>query len=289
VEQIIVSGLIFGCVYGLAALGLVLIFRTTGLVNFAHGEMAMVTTFVAFTFLSYFQLSFFISFFLAIVFAALFGIAIYFLLIRRVGDASHLNQLVLTLGIFLAIHGIAGLIWGHTPASFPRALKGGPIQLGPIFISPNELFVLFVTFILASTLFVLFRFTRVGLAMRASSQDLTAARLMGINVNFVFMVTWASGSILGGIAGLLTAPFTFLGVSMMYDVLIMAFAAAVLAGFLSLPGAVFGGLIIGVFGNLVSYYWAPEMALVCTFVLIIVVLYIRPQGIFSAPEAIKKV
>lgn len=196
-EQIIISGLIFGCVYGLAALGLVLIFRTTGLVNFAHGEMAMVTTFVAFTFLSTFQLPFLISFFLAIVFAALFGIAIYFLLIRHVGDSSHLNQLVLTLGIFLAVHGAAGLIWGHTPTSFPRALEGSSIQLGPIFISPNELFVLFVTLVLASTLFVLFRFTRVGLAMRASSQDLTAARLMGINVNFVFMVTWASGSVLG--------------------------------------------------------------------------------------------
>lgn len=288
-EQIIISGLIFGCVYGLAALGLVLIFRTTGLVNFAHGEMAMVTTFVAFTFLSTFQLPFFISFFLAIVFAALFGVVIYFLLIRYVGDAPHLNQLVLTLGIFLAVHGAAGLIWGHTPTSFPRALEGDSIQLGPVFISPNELFVLFVTFVLASALFVLFRFTRVGLAMRASSQDLTAARLMGINVNFVFMVTWAFGSVLGGIAGLLTAPFTFLGVSMMFNVLIMAFAAAVLAGFLSLPGAVFGGLFIGIFGNLVSYYWAPEMALVCTFVLIIIVLYVRPQGIFSAPEAIKKV
>ncbi|MBM1143020.1 branched-chain amino acid ABC transporter permease [Alcanivorax sp. ZXX171] len=288
-EQIIISGLIFGCVYGLAALGLVLIFRTTGLVNFAHGEMAMVTTFVAFTFLNHLEFPFFVSFFLAIVSAALFGVAIYFLLIRHVGEASHLNQLVLTLGIFLAIHGAAGLIWGHTPTSFPRALEGSSIQFGPVFISPNELFVLFVTFVLAFILFALFRFTQVGLAMRASSQDLTAARLMGINVNFVFMVTWASGSVLGGIAGLLTAPFTFLGVSMMFNVLIMAFAAAVLAGFVSLPGAVIGGLIIGIFGNLVSYYWAPEMALVCTFVLIVAVLYIRPQGIFSAPEAIKKV
>lgn len=288
-EQIVISGLIFGCVYGLAALGLVLIFRTTGLVNFAHGEMAMVTTFVAFTLIDTFQLPFFVSFFLAIVFAALFGIVIYFLLIRYVGDAPYLNQLVLTLGIFLAIHGIAGLIWGHTPTSFPQALEGSSIPIGPVFISPNELFVLFVTFILASALFALFKFTRIGLAMRASSQDLTAARLMGINVNFVFMVTWASGSVLGGIAGLLTAPFTFLGVSMMFNVLIMAFAAAVLAGFLSLPGAAVGGLIIGVFGNLVSYYWAPEMALVCTFVLIIVVLYIRPQGIFGAPKAVKKV
>ena len=288
-EQIVVSGLIFGCVYGLIALGQVLIFKTTGLVNFAHGEMAMVTTFVAFTLLDYLHLPFISAFFLAIAFSALFGAAMYLFLVRYVDTAPHLNQLVLTLGMFLAIHGIAGLIWGHTPNSFPPAFQGPPHQIGPVFISANELFVLLVTFILASLLFFLFKFTRVGLAMRASSQDLTAARLMGINVKFVFMVTWAAGSVLAGIAGVLTAPFTFLSVTMMFNVLVMAFAAAVLAGFHSLPGAVIGGLIIGVFGNLISYYWAPEMALVSTFVLIVAVLYIRPQGIFASPDGIKKV
>lgn len=287
--QIVVSGLIFGCVYGLAALGLVLIFRTTGVVNFAHGEMAMVTTFVGHTFLSQYQLPFFSAFVLALLFSAVFGIVIYLLFVKYVSQAPHLNQLVLTLGLFLALHGSAGLIWGHTPSSFPQAITGSAIEIGEVFVTPNELFILGITFLLAVALFFLFRYTRVGLAMRASSQDLTAARLMGINVNIVFMVTWAAGTALGGVAGLLTAPFTFLSVTMMFNVLIMAFAAAVLAGFISLPGAVLGGLAIGVFGNLISFYWAPEMALVCTFLLIIIVLYIRPQGIFGGRHAVKKV
>ncbi|AMS45468.1 branched-chain amino acid ABC transporter permease [Aminobacter aminovorans] len=288
-EQIVMSGLIFGCVYGLVALGQVLIFRTTGIVNFAHGEMAMVTTFVAFTLLTRFQLPYPAAFLLALAFSAAFGAVIYLAVVRFVDTAPHLNQLVLTLGLFLAIHGVAGLIWGHSPSSFPPALEGSSIPLGPVYVTPNEMFVLVTTCALAAVLFALFRFTRVGLAMRASSQDLTAARLMGIDVRIVFTVTWGAGSVLAGIAGILTAPFTFLNVTMMFNVLIMAFAAATLAGFYSLPGAVIGGLIIGIFGNLVSYYWAPEMALVCTFVLIVTVLYIRPQGIFASSNAVKKV
>ncbi len=287
--QIIVSGLIFGCVYGLAALGLVLIFRTTGVVNFAHGEMAMVSTFVGYTFFSQYELPYFGSFFLALLFAAAFGIVVYQVLMKYVSQAPHLNQLVLTLGLFLAFHGVAGLIWGHTPSSFPEAVTGSAFEVWGFFITPNELFILGVTVLLTVGLFLLFRYTRVGLAMRASSQDLTAARLMGINVNMVFMVTWLAGTVLGAVAGLLTAPFTFLSVTMMFNVLILAFAAAVLGGFISMPGAVIGGLVIGVFENLVSYYWAPEMALVCTFLLIIAVLYIRPQGIFGGRQSVKKV
>lgn len=287
--QIVASGLIFGCVYGLAALGLVLIFRTTGVVNFAHGEMAMVTAFVAFTLLSKYDVSYSAAFALALVFSALFGLLVYQLFIKYISDAPHLNQLVLTLGLLLAFHGIAGLIWGHTPSSFPVAVEGETIPAWGFYVTPNEVFIVGVTFALAAALFVLFRYTRIGLAMRASSQDLTAARLMGVNVNIVFMVTWAAGTALGGVAGILTAPFTFLSVTMMFNVLVMAFAAAVLAGFLSLPGAVLGGLIIGVFRNLVSFYWAPEMALVATFILIVAVLYVRPQGIFGGRQAVKKV
>lgn len=287
--QIVVSGLIFGCIYGLAALGLVLIFRTTGVVNFAHGEMAMISTFVGFVFLSHFQLPFFAAFFLALLFSAVLGIVIYLLFIRHVNQAPHLNQLVLTLGLFMVLHGIAGLIWGHRPTGFPQAVTGRPLHLGGVFLTPNDLFIVGVTFALAVALFLLFRFTRVGLAMRASSQDLTTARLMGINVNVVYMVTWGAGTVLGAVAGLLSAPYTFLSVTMMFNVLIMAFAAAVLAGFTSLPGAVLGGMVIGVFRNLVRFYWDPQMDLIATFLLIVVILYILPRGVFGGRQTIKKV
>lgn len=287
--QIVVSGLIFGCVYGLAALGLVLIFRTTGVVNFAHGEMAMVNTYIAFTFLSHYQMPFFAAFFLALLISAVMGVLVYLLFIRYVNEAAHLNQLVLTLGLFMVFHGAAGLIWGHRPNGFPKAINSSPFELGNVFLSMNDLFILGITLLLALALFFLFRYTRIGLAMRASAQDLTAARLMGINVNIVYMVTWGAGTILGAVAGLLAAPYTFLSVTMMFNILIMAFAAAVLAGFASLPGAVLGGLLIGVFRNLIRFYWDPKMALIATFVLIVVILYVRPQGIFGGRQVIKKV
>lgn len=287
--QIIVSGLIFGCIYGLAALGLVLIYKTTDIVNFAQGEMAMVTTFVSFMFLTQFELGYATSFLIALVFAALFGTIVHQGVMKRLQSAPQLNQLVVTLGLFMVFNGAAGLIWGFKPDSYPLAIQGDAIEIGGVFFTPNELFVMGITLILMLIFFLIFRFTKVGLAMRASAQDMKASQLMGIKVTSVFTATWAVGAILGGVAGMMTAPITFLDTNMMFDILIMAFAAAVLGGFVSLPGAVAGGLIIGVFENLIAYYVSPEMKLVYTFLLIIIVLYIRPQGIFGGTQTVKKV
>ncbi len=287
--QIIVSGLIIGFVYGLAALGLVLIYKTTDIVNFAQGEMAMVTTFMSFVFLTQLGMPYFVSFLLALIFASLFGIAVYQMIMKRVQDSPPLNQMVLTLGLFLVINGIAGLIWGYHPRSYPEAIAGDPYQIGTVFITLNEIFMVGLTFILMLFFFLNFRYAKIGLAMRASSQDTVAAELMGIKVSHVFMSAWAIGSVLGGVAGIMTAPFIFLNTTMMMDVLILAFAGAVIGGFVSLPGAVIGGVIVGVYENLVSYYIAPELKMVYTFILIIVILYVRPQGILGGPKFVKKV
>lgn len=287
--QIIISGLIFGCVYGLAALGMILIYKTSDVVNFAQGEMAMLTTFVSFMFLSRMGLSYTMSFLFALVFAALLGIFIYLLFMKRIQSEPHLNQMVMTLGIFLIINGVAGLIWGHQPTSFPEAVHGESFDIGGVFISPNELFLVGLTLILIIVFYVIFKYTKMGLAIRIAAQDKSTAQLMGIKVSKVFMITWITSSILGGIAGIMTAPITFLTTNMMFNVVIMAFAAAVLGGFLSLPGAFLGGLFIGVLENLVSYYIAADLKVVYTFLLIVLVLYLRPQGIFGGKKIIKKV
>ncbi len=287
--QIIVSGLIFGCVYGLAALGMVLIFKTTDVVNFAQGEMAMVTTFVSFVFLSQMNMPYILSFILALIFSVILGIVVYLLIMKRVQSAPPLNQMVVTLGLFLVLNGVAGLIWGHHPTSYPEAIQGEPIKIAGIFITPNEFFILGLTLTLMLVFFFIFKYSKIGLMMRATGQDIFASNLMGIKVSRIFMSIWAVGAVLGGIAGIMTAPITFLTTGMMLDVLVMAFAAAVLGGFVSLPGAFIGGLMVGVFENLISYYIAPEMKLVYTFLLIVIILYIRPQGIFGGAKLVKKV
>lgn len=287
--QIIVGGLIMGCIYALAALGLVLIFRTTGVVNFAHGEMAMVTTFISFIFLSRFELPYMISLILALGFAAIMGFILYWLVMKRVQTAPHLNQVVLTLGLFMILNGIAGLIWGYQPAAFPEAITGDPLHFMGIYISKNEIVILAVTISLMLLFFILFKYTKIGLATRAASQDMMTSELMGIKVTRVFAGVWIFAAMLGGIAGVLTAPMTFLSPNMMFDILMLAFAAAVLGGFMSLGGAVLGGLLIGVYENMVSYFLAPNMKIICIFLLIILVLYIRPQGIFGGQKIVKKV
>jgi branched-chain amino acid transport system permease protein len=158
-----------------------------------------------------------------------------------------------------------------------------------VLITRNDIFIIVITLLLMGVLYILFNFTKIGLAMRASAQDLTASRLMGIKVPLVFMSTWAIGTVLGGVAGMMTAPLTFLSPTMMFEILIMAFASAVLGGFIFMPGVIIGGLIVGVFGNVVSYYYSPEMKIVYTFLLIIIILYIRPQGIFGGKQTVKKV
>lgn len=287
--QIIVGGLIMGCIYALAALGLVLIFRTTGVVNFAHGEMAMVTTFISFIFLSRFELPYMVSLLLALAFAAVMGFILYWLVMKRVQTAPHLNQVVLTLGLFMILNGVAGLIWGYQPSSYPEAISGDPLQFMGIYISKNEIVILAVTLSLMLIFFILFKYTKIGLATRAASQDIMTAELMGIKVTGVFTGVWVVAAVLGGIAGVLTAPMTFLSPNMMFDILMLAFAAAVLGGFMSLGGAVLGGLIIGVYENMISYFLAPNMKIICIFLLIILVLYIRPQGIFGGQKIVKKV
>jgi branched-chain amino acid transport system permease protein len=285
--QTITSGMIIGCIYGLAALGLVLIYKTTDVVNFAQGEMAMFTTFISYIFFNQYGFPYYASFLLSLLFAAFLGFVVQQVIMKPVQKAPLLNQLVLTLALYMVIRGVAGMIWGHIPVGYPEAIPGQPHQLGQVFIKPNEIFVVCISFLLMGILYVLFQHTKTGLAMRAAAQDIQTSELMGIKVLGIFTWTWAVGTVLGGVAGMLIAPITFLDPNMMQEISILAFAAAVLGGFISLPGAVIGGLCIGVFENLIATYISTELKTPFVFLLIIAILYIRPNGLFGVSYARK--
>lgn len=209
---------------------------------------------------------------------------------KRVQEAPHLNQIVVTLGLFLLLNGIASLIWGYQPAAFPEALPSAElIRFFNMYVTQNEIFILGITFFLMALFFWLFRKTKIGLATRATAQNAINSELMGINVSNIFVLVWIVSAVLGGVAGMLTAPMTFLSPNMMFDILILSFAAAVLGGFISLIGAVIGGLMIGILENLISYFISPDMKIVFVFLFIILLLYIRPQGILGESKQIKKV
>ena len=281
--QQVVSGLAAGCLYALAALGLVLIYRTMDIVNFAHGEMAMVSTFMAHTFLVRLGFSYILAAVCAIIFAFVFGMAVERIFLRPIQGGPLISLMIMTLGLFMVLNGAAGWVWGFDPVSFPRAVSGRPIWIGDLIITRDSILVLAVTIAMALALYVVLRFTMAGIAIRATSQNSRAARLMGVPVPKVYALTWGISAVLGAVAGILIAPTTFLSPSMMAEVQIKAFTAAVLGGFSSLPGAVVGGLLLGVLENLVAGYISTELKSTFAFALIVAVLFIRPSGLLGTP------
>lgn len=280
--QYVVGGLAAGSLYALAALGLTLIYKTTGIVNFAHGEMAMVSTYVAFVLLTAYRAPYAAAFVGALLFAALLGLTLERVFMRPVQKAGHLNQIIVTLGLFLVLNGTMSTRF-FEPEAFPQPVGGAPLRLGGLFISPDSLLIFAVASAIMIALYVFFTRTLAGVALRATAQNLATARLMGIRVGRVYTTSWVVASVLGAIAGLLIAPSTSLNPNFMGDVAIKAFAGAILGGLGSLPGAVVGSLLLGVLENLVAGYISTELKAVFAFSVILLVLIVRPQGIMGAP------
>jgi len=265
--------------YGLMALGLVLIYRASEVVNFGHGDLAMVSTFAAYTLLrARAPLP------LALGGAVLFGAALGALVERGLlRPARRRRATPLTLGLALVLNGLSGLLWGHEIRTFPALVSGPPLRLGPAVITREQLFNLAVGLLLALALYAFLRFTRTGLALRAVTQNPEVARLMGIPVDRILILAWRGGVGLGAIAGILAAPLIYLEPNAMLPLLIKGFAAAVLGGMTSLPGAVIGGWLLGILENLAAGYIATELKTPLAFALIVAVLVVRPAGLLGRP------
>lgn len=285
--QMIVSGIAVGAIYGLVALGIVLVFKATGVLNFAHGEGVMLSTFVAFTLLKW-KLPYALVVVLTLLFSAAFGMLIERLVIRRFVGKSLLVSGIATLGLFLLFGDVAVWIWGKDPFEFPGLFSQKPIVMGGIAVSAADLGIVGTAAVLAAALFAFFRFTRLGIAMQACMDNPTAARLMGIPLRRIHSLSWALSSMIGAVAGLLIAPVTFLHFSMMQHVLHFAFASAVLGGILSLPGSLIGGIVIGISANLTGAYVSSTWKEVMPFLVMLAILIVRPHGLL-ARRHVKKV
>ncbi len=278
VIHVVVSGLATGSIYALMAISLVIIYNATRTLNFAQGEMLMISTFVGWAVYQRLQLPLAVVMLVAIVAAALLAWAIERAIIRHAISATHFDVLIITLGLSLMLRSAAGVAWTHDDFPFPSFFGDRPMAVGPVRLAPVSLGIIGASLALMAALWVLFTRTRLGRAMRAVAQNQRAARLMGISVERVYSASWVLAAVVGAIAGVLIAPVIFLS-SKMGIVVINGFIAAVLGGFGSMPGAVVGGMLLGVIENLAPLYLPSSIKHSVPFILLIVILLIRPGGV----------
>ncbi len=281
IAQLVASGLALGSIYALLALALVLINKATDVVNFAQGEMAMVGTFICFTLLGRTGLPLPVVLALALPLGAAIGAVTERLTMPPLRSAPPVNGLIATIGLWMIFHHGAGWIWGYDPLRFPSLFPPEPVNILGARVAQNSLGIVGVGIVVMILLYVFFDYTRGGIAMRAASMNRHAAKLMGVNVGRVSLTAWALAGAISVVSGLLVAPLTFLDFEMMVSVLLKAFAGAILGGFNSLPGAVIGCLLIGVLENLFAAYVSSAFRDTFAFGIIIAVLMIRPQGLFT--------
>jgi branched-chain amino acid transport system permease protein len=277
--QQVFSGLAAGAIYASLALALVMIYRATDLVNFAQGEMAMFSTYIAWTLVNA-GLPFWAAFAVTLVASFLGGLAIERVVIRPVENAPVLATVVVTLGLLLIFNAMAGWLFTYTLQEFPSPFPDRPL-FGAL-MTTRDLGVIGVTLVMLALLFAFFRFTPTGLAMRAAAQNPESARLCGIRVGRMLAIGWGLAAAIGATAGMMVAPVLFLDPNMMGGVLLYAFTGALLGGITSPVGAVVGGLIVGVTENLVGTYLVPsQLKLTVALALIVLVLVFKPDGLFG--------
>ncbi|MYD89214.1 MAG: branched-chain amino acid ABC transporter permease [Caldilineaceae bacterium SB0662_bin_9] len=285
--QQLIGGVASGSMFAILALGIVLIYRSTGTLNFAQGQMAMFSMFVAWSAMST-GMGFWPAVLLTLLSALAMGALVEWLIVRRVEGTSDLNSLIVAMGLFLIFDGLALYIWGPLPKSFGpfSFFSGGASCVGGVCIGRLNLGILVVSIVTTALLYLLFQCTRFGLALRATALNRLASRLVGIPVGRMLSTGWGLGTAVGAIAGILAAQSLGLDIRTMFFVVLFALAAAVLGGLDSPVGAVVGGLIIGVVKNLAGTYTPSSVGsidLAVAFAVIVLVLMVRPNGIFGRP------
>ena len=274
------SGLATGGIYASLALAMVMIYQSTHHINFAQGEMAMFSTYLAWTMVQS-GMPFWVAFVLTVAISFVGGVVIERIVIRRVENAPVLSVVTVFIALLVILNSVAGWIYTYTIKTFPSPFPASP-PFGNKFISSHELGTIGITMVVLVMLYSFFRFTPLGLAMRAAAQNPVSSRLVGIRVSWMLALGWGLASAIGAVAGILVAPVIYLEPNMMAGVLLYALASALLGGIDSPFGAVVGGFIVGVMENLLgAYLIGTELKLTVALVIIIIVLLVKPSGFFG--------
>jgi len=277
----IIAGLSTGGIYACMALAIVMIYQAIDHLNFAQGEMAMFSTFIAWQLIQW-GAPYWLAFFLTIAISFVAGVAIERIVFKPLKNAPVLSHIVVFIALFAILNSGAGFIWDYQIKSFPTPFGSAPL-LGNL-ISSHDAGMVSVTIILLLLLFVFFRYTRVGLAMRATAANPESARLVGIKVGWMIALGWGMAAAIGAVAGMMIAPVVFLEPNMMLSILLYGFAGAVVGGLTSPFGAVIGGFAVGVIENLAGTFVpgvGRELKLTIALALIVAVLTFRPSGLFG--------
>ena len=277
------SGLASGGIYASLAVAIVLIYRSTRVINFAQGEMGMFMTFVALWLIDA-GWPYWGAFFATLAMAFLGGVLLERIVIRPIESAPAVTIVIVTVGLLIALNGAAFWIWGGETRSFPSAFSTRPIRIGGVAFSIQDFGIIGVSLVAVFLLYLFFRFTKAGLALRAAALNPEASRLVGVRVSWMLALGWGFASVLGALSGMMVAPLVFLDPNMMRGVLLYALAAAILGGLDSPLGAVIGGLALGVGLNLVSTYVdfvGDTLKLPVAFAVILGVLLVRPAGLLG--------
>lgn len=282
--QLILSGVAQGSIYALVALGMTILFRATTIANFGHGEMFMLGAFLVYVFLHVAGMAFLAAAVLAVALLFLLGMGIERGLIRPMGNAPHIALAMMTVALSFLFRGVARVFWGREVLPMPPVFSYPPIEVAGLIVTTQDLIIAGMTLALVLVFFLFFHRTNLGKLAQAASQSARGAALVGINVPAFYGTMWGVAAAMGAVAGILVAPITLLYPDMGAQVLIRAFAAMTLGGFGHLGGAVVGGLLMGVLEQLAGGYISTALIDIFAFIVIIVVLLVRPSGLLGRRE-----
>ena len=278
--QLTLNGLAVGCIYGLVALGFVLIYKATELVNFAQGDLLMLGAFVAYMAVVWWGLDYWLAFLISVVTIGIFGALLDATVLRNVIGQPQFAVVMLTIGLGAMFRTFASVTWGSEIYTLPTPFSAKATRIAGVAVSHEYLSIIAGTVLLCAALYALFTHTKVGVAMQAASQNQLAAYYMGIPVKLVFSLIWAISAGVAAVAGVLLAPVSLIDVNIGF-IGLKAFAAAVLGGFGSIPGALAGGVTIGVIELFSGTYLPQGFKDVAAYVVLLIVLAVRPQGMFG--------